>query len=93
MKVLIVGAGAIGASYGWILKRAGADVSYLIKPKHRANLEGGLAIYEYTSKRKPAATHRLENFGIIDDVSKIKETPFDLVLLTVHLLRFRTPFG
>lgn len=83
MKVLIVGAGAVGASYGFFLKRAGVEISYLIKPKHRANLESGITVYEYVSRRKPVKTHRLEGFGILDDVSKIGAGQFDAVLLTV----------
>jgi 2-dehydropantoate 2-reductase len=83
MKVLIVGAGAIGASYGWMLKRAGAEISYLIKPKHRANLENGLHIYEYQRRGKPVLHHHLSDFGILDDVALIGKVEFDFVLLTV----------
>lgn len=83
MKVLIVGAGAIGVSYGWILKRSGAQISFLIKPKHRANLESGIQVYEHQRRGKPTLHHRLDDFGILDDVSKIQDTKFDAVLLTV----------
>ena len=39
MKVLIVGAGAVGQVYGRHLAAAGAEVCFYVKPKYRAELE------------------------------------------------------
>jgi ketopantoate reductase len=36
MKILIVGAGVIGASYGWALSKAGHDVTHFVKPAQDA---------------------------------------------------------
>ena len=44
MNVLIVGAGAVGLVYGKHLQAGGATVSFLIKPKHRAQAEAGYAL-------------------------------------------------
>jgi len=36
MKILIVGAGAIGGYYGARLLQAGADVTFLVRPRRAA---------------------------------------------------------
>ena len=41
-RILIVGAGAIGSFYGAILKRAGCEVSVVLRSDYDAVKEGGL---------------------------------------------------
>ncbi|ARP81643.1 2-dehydropantoate 2-reductase [Bordetella genomosp. 8] len=46
MKILVVGAGAIGGYYGARLLEAGADVTFLVRPRRAALLrERGLRVY------------------------------------------------
>lgn len=45
LKTLLVGAGAVGLSYGWYLAKAGGDVAYLVKPRYAAELAGGATLY------------------------------------------------
>ena len=55
MELLIIGAGAVGSTYGYLASRkvpgAGAKVTYLIKPKHRADLEKGVQLYHWKSRK------------------------------------------
>ena len=45
MRILVLGAGALGGYFGGRLLEAGADVSFLVRPRRRAQLErDGLAI-------------------------------------------------
>ena len=45
MKILIVGAGGIGGYFGAKLIQAGADITYLLRPKRHAHIQAnGLAI-------------------------------------------------
>src|ERR1700710_3275666 len=45
MRVLVVGAGAIGGYFGGRLLRAGRDVTFLVRPKRAAQLaKSGLSI-------------------------------------------------
>ncbi|MFA7624345.1 MAG: ketopantoate reductase family protein [Pusillimonas sp.] len=53
MKILIVGAGAVGGLFGSSLHRAGVDVQFLVRPARKAQLDaGGLTVVtpagEYT---------------------------------------------
>jgi 2-dehydropantoate 2-reductase len=44
MRVLILGAGAIGAYFGARLLEAGVDVTFLVRPKREAQLRQGLSV-------------------------------------------------
>ncbi|MDB6087014.1 MAG: apbA [Gammaproteobacteria bacterium] len=75
MRVLVVGAGAIGGYFGGRLLQAGRDVTFLVRPRRAAQIaDSGLIIkspHGNVSLRKPA-TILSENIG----------HPFDLVLLS-----------
>jgi 2-dehydropantoate 2-reductase len=75
MRVLVVGAGAIGGYFGGRLLQAGRDVTFLVRPRHADELaDSGLIIKSplgNVSIRRPA-TILSENIG----------HPFDLVLLS-----------
>ncbi|HEV2098681.1 MAG TPA: 2-dehydropantoate 2-reductase [Stellaceae bacterium] len=75
MRILVVGAGAIGGYFGGRLLEAGCDVTFLVRPRRAAELAaGGLvlksALGDFT---KPApATVLARDLG----------SPFDLILLS-----------
>ena len=49
MRILVLGAGAIGGYYGLHLAQAGADVGFLVRPGRAAQLErDGLAVQTRT---------------------------------------------
>lgn len=45
MKLLILGAGVIGTSYGWQLAEAGQDVTLLVRPGKKAIFQDGIPIH------------------------------------------------
>ncbi|MBD0271209.1 MAG: ketopantoate reductase family protein [Acetobacteraceae bacterium] len=55
MRILVLGAGALGGYFGGRLLEAGADVAFLVRPRRRAQLErDGLAIESpYGALRRP----------------------------------------
>src|SRR5260370_39739474 len=73
MRILVVGAGAIGGYFGARLLEAGRDVTFLVRPRRAAQLATGLSV--------------LSRFGNIDlaapptvRADSLRE-PFDLILL------------
>src|SRR5580658_10147288 len=75
MRILVVGAGAIGGYFGGRLLQAGRDVTFLVRPRRAAELaDQGLIIKsprgDFT-QRAPATL-----------LSKNIRRPFDLVLLS-----------
>src|SRR5206468_814215 len=75
MRILVVGAGAIGGYFGGRLLQSGADVTFLVRPKRAAELaEAGLVI------KSPLGDATLKN-PLTVQADKLNKT-FDLVLLS-----------
>ena len=74
MRILVLGAGAIGGYYGLRLAEAGADVSFLVRPGRAAQLaRDGLVVVSRGEERRQPVPALLA--GEVDG-------PFDAVLLT-----------
>ena len=73
MKILILGAGGIGGYYGAQLARAGADVTFLVRPARAAALARSGLIVE----------SELGNLSMLVNTvtSDVVEPVYDLVLL------------
>ncbi len=80
MKVLLVGAGAVGVTYGFHLARGGADVTYLVKPKHADGLRSGLDFHRL-NRRRPV--ERFTEFELLTDASDAVGGGWDQVWLCV----------
>lgn len=75
MRILVVGAGALGGYFGGRLQQAGRDVSFLVRPGRAEQLRrGGLRIRSQFGDAD--LTPRLVSPGAIDG-------PYDLILLSV----------
>jgi 2-dehydropantoate 2-reductase len=75
MRILVVGAGAIGGYFGGRLLQAGCDVTFLVRPKRAAELaSAGLVI------RSPLGDVTLKNPSTVQ-ADKLAE-PFDVVVLS-----------
>src|SRR5271170_5335878 len=75
MRILVVGAGAIGGYFGGRLLEAGRDVTFLVRPRRRAQLaKTGLAIKSQFGDLDRAAPPTVR-------AEELRE-PFDLVLLS-----------
>jgi 2-dehydropantoate 2-reductase len=74
MKILVLGAGAIGGYFGGRLVQAGADVAFLVRPRRQAQLQSaGLVV------RSPHGDFTLPVQTVLREQI---DTPADLVLLT-----------
>src|SRR3981189_3574628 len=75
MRILVVGAGAIGGYFGGRLLQAGCDVTFLVRPKRAAELaDAGLVI------KSPNGDVKLKNPPVLQ-ADKLAEK-FDVVLLS-----------
>src|SRR3954452_12115571 len=75
MRILVVGAGAIGGYFGGRMLQSGADVTFLVRPKRAAELaDAGLLI------KSPLGDVTLKNPRTLQ-ADRLKEK-FDLVLLS-----------
>ena len=74
MRILVVGAGAIGGYFGARLADAGRDVTFLVRPKRAEQLAGGLFV------RSPKGDVRIAAPKIVTEAT-LRE-PCDLILLS-----------
>lgn len=81
MKILVVGAGAVGQVYGRYLARAGHDVHFFVKPQYASDLEAGLPLHRLGYLRD--RSEHWQGYGIITDLAGIATTAWDQVWLCV----------
>lgn len=74
MKILVLGAGAIGGYYGARLIEAGADVTFLVRPRRQALLQQQGLVVESELGRFAGAVKTVTADSVAPD--------FDLILLT-----------
>lgn len=76
MRVLVLGAGALGGYFGGRLTQAGADVTFLVRPARREALARGLVV------QSPACGDFTMPVRAITQAELPAEPAFDVVLLT-----------
>lgn len=82
MRVLIVGAGAVGQVYGYFLKLGGADVSFYVREKYAAELREELRLY-VLNRGLEAGAVRWEASSVLTDLAAVAEESWDQVWLAV----------
>ncbi len=88
MRVLIIGAGAVGQVYGWHLQRGGAEVTYLVKEKYRAAAEAGYTLFPLNGWGAPKR-ERFEGFSVVSTPDEVAARPFDQVWITISSTALR----
>lgn len=78
MRVLLVGAGAVGQVYGLHLQRAGVEVGLLVKAKYRAECEGGFTLFD---RNRSSARHTLKPAHVFDDPMAAAAAGWDACVL------------
>lgn len=81
MKILIVGAGAVGQVYAWHLSQAGHEVSFFVKAKYAQSLSNGATLYRLGHWRKEQ--QKLSGFSLVTDVAAVAAQRWDHVWLAL----------
>lgn len=82
MRVLFVGAGAVGQVYGLYLQRAGATVGFLVRPKYAAEARAGFTMYPLNRGERGTTVH-FDGFEVYDDQATAMQQPWDQIWLAV----------
>jgi hypothetical protein len=88
MRVLIVGAGAVGQVFGHHLAQGGAEVTFLVKPKYADDCRRGFTLYALD--RKPPRTQQFAGFAVITAPRDAAATRWDHVYLAVSSTALHT---
>jgi hypothetical protein len=91
VRVLIVGAGAVGQVYGRHLQAGGAAVSFFVREKYRAAAESGFTVYPL-NRRDRSKPERFEGFGVTTTLDEVRATAWDQVWLAVSSPALRQPW-
>jgi Ketopantoate reductase PanE/ApbA len=81
MKILIVGAGAVGQVYGWHLRQAGHDISFFVKTKYQDEVAAGLNLYRL--KHTGTRHHVWPQVQTLSALSEVAAESWDQVWLTL----------
>jgi hypothetical protein len=81
-KILIVGAGAVGMTYGLQLHRAGAEVTYFVKPYQREIRQAGTWMVHHRLFRQPVG-ERFSDYQVLSNLDEVRAQSFDQVWLSV----------
>ena len=82
MKVLVIGAGAVGQVYGRHLQLGGAEVSFLVRPKHEGEHDDGFTMYPLRAKGEYAPVVFRPD-GILTSLDEVKGQKWDQVWVCV----------
>lgn len=91
MRVLIVGAGAVGQTYGYHLREGGAAVTFMVKERYAAEARAGYRLWRLRWGRKPAE-RQLHDIGVVTRVEEVAAQTFDQVWLCVASTALRRPW-
>ena len=81
MKILVVGAGAVGQVYGYHLARAGHAVSFFVKPAYAPAVRAGLTLHRLRARRVEPC--RLQPASVLERVEDVAATRWDQVWLAL----------
>jgi ketopantoate reductase len=82
MRILLVGAGAVGQVYGYHLQRGGAEVSFFVRERYVAELERGLTLYPLNVSRQPEPLE-MQGFGLRTQAGEVAAERFEQLWLCV----------
>lgn len=92
MRVLVVGAGAVGQVYGRHLHLGGADVTFFVREKYKSEVERGFTMYALNrGGAKKTERLRFTELAAISSANEIT-APFDQVWLTVSSPALQGPW-
>lgn len=90
MKVLVVGAGAVGSVYGYYFQKGGADLSFYIREKYADTCRKGLVLYSLNRASKERLSPiEMNHFGVLTTLKEVAQEKWDYVVLTISSTALR----
>jgi hypothetical protein len=90
MRVLIVGAGAIGQPFGRHFQLGGATVAFLVRPKYAEAARQGFWFYPLNRRASVRWEPERMHFEIFHNQATALAQPWDLVVLAISSLALRS---
>lgn len=90
LRVLVVGAGAVGQVYAHHFQRGGAAVTMFVRAKYQAEAAAGFTLYRL--RRRKVEAQRFEGFAVATTAAEVAAARFDQIVLTVATPALRGPW-
>jgi len=91
MKVLVIGAGAIGQVFGYSFAMGGAAVTFLTRPKYAAAARAGFVLYPMnrgsSSRHTPV---RFSEFSVATDQDEAMKEAWDVIVIALSSVALRS---
>jgi hypothetical protein len=88
-RVLIVGAGSMGLITGYHLNQAGADITFLIRPHRKAELDRAQVLYCYDDNQ----LKDYAGYALITDPAEMIGAAYDWIVIALDAVALRSPVG
>jgi 2-dehydropantoate 2-reductase len=92
MRALLIGAGAVGQTYGRHLQLGGAEVAFLVKPKYADPLRAGVPVYPLNQRCRRRTPVKFDGFGVLTSPGEVAASRWDQVWLCMSSTGLRGPW-
>lgn len=82
-NVLMIGAGAVGVTYGRHIQRSGAKLTFFVKPKYVEEVRQGILVYPLKRRERWSAPLELDDFDVVSTVDEVAAGRWDQVWLAI----------
>ncbi|MGH8493212.1 MAG: ketopantoate reductase family protein [Moraxellaceae bacterium] len=89
MRILLVGAGAVGQVYGRFMAAAGHEVSFFVKPAHVSALASGMPLHRLGHMRKHSEVWT--GYTLVTELDAVEAQIWDQIWLCTSSDALRTP--
>jgi 2-dehydropantoate 2-reductase len=83
MKILMVGAGVISATYGWALSESGHDVTHFVRPGKQERFKGGIHL-DIIDDRKGHKKNTVTKYALQCVEAITRSDHYELIILPIH---------
>lgn len=87
-KVLIIGAGAVGLVYGYLLSKTGASITFLVKENQIEQLRSGVTLFNINADKTYSSPLSYSNLHLITALPE--KSDFDMVLFCISSVALQT---
>jgi ketopantoate reductase len=92
-RVLVVGAGSVGQVYARHYQLGGAEVTFFVREKYKAEVARGFEMYPLNQRAaRKGASVRFDRFDVITSAGEVAARTFDQVMITVASPALRGPW-
>lgn len=91
MKVLIVGAGAVGQVYGYHLQAGGAELGFYVRPRYVDSLRDGVTVYPL-NRRNRSQPVRFAGYSLYSTPEEVRAERWDQLWLAISSPALRGPW-